>query len=226
MLLEYRKFVLFFISECDSTVGYLQTAYLFASWRTFSPVVLWYARSGYEHSHVAVSTGMLSFPLSKYHTGRLQHPTVSACLTLSRMGELFSGVAELFCIPTSSGWELELLSVLASTWRCQLQFHLKYWQPCNLEREATPVRCATYLLCLLTKYLDQNLTSEPWTVQIRCNLVYSLNLIPLRPPMSMTVGRSNSLGNMETETKNPTVTGESRQTWSSLKKIVSPKDCH
>lgn len=89
-----------------------------------------------------------------------------------------------------------------------------------------PVRCATYLLCLLTKYLNQNLTSEPWTVQIRCSLVYSLKQIPLRPPMSMTVGRSNSLGNMETETKNPTVTGESRQTWSSLKKIVSPKDCH
>lgn len=87
-------------------------------------------------------------------------------------------------------------------------------------KEATPVRYATYLLCLLTKYLDQNLTSEPWTIQIRFSLVYSLNPIPLRPPMSMDVRRSNSLGNMETETKNPTVTGENRQTWSSLKKCI------
>lgn len=169
---------------------------------------------------------MFSFRLGKYPTARLWHPTVSVCLTLSKVGELFSRVAGLFCIPTSSGRELELLPILASTWPCQLQFLWKYWQPCYLARKTGQQGCATYLLCLLTKYLDQDLTSEPWTVQIRFSLMFSLNPIPLPPPTSMTFGKANSLGNMGTETRNPTVTGESRQAWSSLKNLYSPKDCH
>lgn len=166
---------------------------------------------------------MFSFRLGKYHTARLWHPTVSVCLTLSKVGELFSRVAGLFCIPTSSGRELELLLILASTWPCQLQFLWKYWQPCYLARKPRQQGCATYLLCLLTKYLDQDLTSEPWTVQIRFSLMFSLNPIPLPPPTSMAFGKANSLGNMGTETRNPTVTGESRQAWSSLKNLYFPQ---
>lgn len=165
---------------------------------------------------------MFSFRLGKYPTARLWHPTVSVCLTLSKVGELFSRVAGLFCIPTSSGRELELLPILASTWPCQLQFLWKYWQPCYLARKPRQQGCATYLLCLLTKYLDQDLTSEPWTVQIRFSLMFSLNPIPLPPPTSMAFGKTNSLGNMGTETRNPTVTGESRQAWSSLKNLYFP----
>lgn len=88
-LLEYQKSVLF-LSECNPTVRlYLACLSSAASWRTFSPITLWYAWSCYKHSRVDVSMDMLSFPLGKYHAMRLWHPTVSVCLASSKWANCF-----------------------------------------------------------------------------------------------------------------------------------------